>query len=111
MESRIAVAGLKPEEVRSFLSNLQAAIAQHDSRSVCAMAVYPLPTRVPGHVGTTGACRRNYAQIFNERVAKAVRNQTFDTLFANYKGVMVGNEEVWIAGDAGCKRMPGPAGR
>ena len=107
MESRIAVAGLKSEEVRGFLSSLQAGIAQHDSKSICAMAIDPLPTRVPGRVRAVDICRRNYAQIFNVRVVNAVRNQKFERLFANDKGVMLGNGEVWIAGvcrDAGCAK-------
>lgn len=98
MDLRIAVAGLRSQEVRSFLTNLQATVAQHDSRAICAMAAYPLRTRVPGRVTTADICRRNYAQIFNARVVAAIRNQKFETLFANYPGVMVGNGEVWIAG-------------
>jgi len=98
IESRIAVAGLEPGEVRSFLTNLQAGIERHDSEAICAMAGYPLGTRVPGLVRNASACRPNYSRIFNVRVVRAVVNQKFETLFANSKGVMVGHGEIWVSG-------------
>lgn len=62
------------------------------------MAIYPLVTQSLGRVRSAVDCRRNYARIFNPRVAAAVKNQKFESLFANYKGVMVGSGEVWISG-------------
>lgn len=61
------------------------------------MANYPLPTRVQGPVRNAAACRHNFAQILNAHIVKAVENQKFERLFANYKGVMIGNGEVWFS--------------
>ena len=98
VESRIAVAGLTPEEVRSFVARLQTAVVHHDSGTICTMVAYPISTKGPGRIRTASACRQNYARIFNERVTRAVLSQTFEQLFANWQGVMIGNGEVWISG-------------
>jgi hypothetical protein len=94
VEPRIVVAGVKPEEVRTFIRKLQAGVAGSDSNAICSMAAYPLITRVPGRVRSADNCRRNYSRIFNLRVINAIKSQKFASLFANYKGVMVGNGEV-----------------
>lgn len=98
IESRMAVAGLETEEVRSFVGNLQRAVQHGDATTVCGMVAFPIKTKRSGRVRTAGGCQRSDARIFNERVTKAVLSQRFEQLFVNYRGVMIGNGEVWISG-------------
>jgi len=72
-----------------------------------AMVSYPLGTTTSGTVKNMIECRDRYARIFNQKVVDAIDRQRFETLFANYQGVMIGRGEVWISGvcrDKKCER-------
>ena len=108
LESAIEkVAGLKVPEVQQFLKDLKSGIAAKDSKAICAMVSYPLGTTTSGTVKNMIECRDRYARIFNQKVVDAIDRQRFETLFANYQGVMIGRGEVWISGvcrDKKCER-------
>jgi hypothetical protein len=44
------------------------------------------------------ACEKSYDQLFGSRVHDAINKQTFDGLFVNSRGVMIGTGEVWLGG-------------
>jgi hypothetical protein len=37
-----------------------------------------------------------YNRIFNKKVTEAVERQSYDSLFKNWRGVMIGNGEIWF---------------
>ncbi|CAJ0684602.1 hypothetical protein LMG18091_00211 [Ralstonia wenshanensis] len=39
-----------------------------------------------------------YPMIFNPRVKAAIDAQRFEDVFVSYRGIMIGNGEVWISG-------------
>ena len=41
---------------------------------------------------------KRYHEVFNENVIRAVTSQEADALFANWRGVMLGNGQVWFSG-------------
>jgi hypothetical protein len=98
-----AVAGISSAEASRVLRELQAAVAARDALAVAALTECPLI--VNGKRGPTNRDRfvRDFAAIYTAKVRAAVLNQTLVGLFANSKGIMIGNGEVWIAAlcDAG----------
>jgi len=92
-----AVAGISRAEAAEFLARLQAAVRADDAGAVASLTHFPLTVN-----GRTGAATRaefleHYPSIFNARVRSAVLSQTLEGLFANWKGLIVGRGEVWIA--------------
>jgi hypothetical protein len=107
---RLAVAGLEVPETSAFLSTLQAALKSRDRVGVCALVSYPMRTearRPP--IANQAACTKMFDDIFNSRVSAAIERQRLETLFANSRGVMIGDGEVWFSGicsDNACTRKP-----
>ncbi|MGC4081561.1 MAG: hypothetical protein QM736_05445 [Vicinamibacterales bacterium] len=119
------VAGMDPTEVKTFLERLQRHLASNDRPAVCGMVFYPLRvggprTRVTPEgfiqgigtdVRTPDQCNRQFRAIFTSRVVKSVLSARFDTLFANYQGVVIAGHfgegaNVWLSRycDVPCKR-------
>ena len=99
------VAGLDVAEVRQFLRDLKSGIASTNEKAICDMIEYPLRT-TDVSVSNAAACRENFGTILNRKVVAAVSAQSFDELFVNYQGVMIGSGQVWFSGicrDKGCE--------
>jgi hypothetical protein len=96
------------EPYEAFLARLKDAVAAGDRRLVAAMIAYPLETRVAGEPVTLAApddVVQRYDQLFAPPVVAAIGRQSYATLFATAKGVMIGDGEIWfsgICGDAAC---------
>jgi hypothetical protein len=107
---RLQIAGLEVDETRQFLDTLKTRLAATDRAAVCELASYPLRVRSnqsEQKIADKAACRAAYDEIFNARVAGAVKTQVFDELFTNWQGVMIGNGEIWLSGvcvDSACSR-------
>lgn len=48
-------------------------------------------------IRNTSDLKRHFQFIFNSKLKEAVRNQSPNTLFKNWEGLMIGNGEVWFA--------------
>jgi len=89
---------------------LQQGIAAQDRVAVAALMRYPLRVETDGRVreiADADAFQRAYDSIIIPSVASAVAAQSFDTVFANWQGVMIGNGQVWLNGqceDVACTR-------
>ena len=91
------VAGITYTEATEILHKLQVAVGANDAAAVAAVTEFPLT--VTGRPGPTTAAQfiHDYPSIYSERVRAAVLEQTVDGLFANWKGLIIGRGEVWIA--------------
>ncbi len=88
-------------EAARFLSSLQNATETADRRQLLGMIRYPFTI---WKSGKRQRCYRGMAELESDlhrvmtpKVIKAVRAATFDSLFVNYQGVMIGNGEVWFS--------------
>lgn len=89
---------------------LQQAVASDDRAAVAALVRYPLSVEIDGskhEIADAAAFQRDYERIVTAPVARAIASQSFDTVFANWQGVMIGNGQVWLNGkclDPACGR-------
>lgn len=87
-------------EYRAFHNRLVEAVGRDDRAALANMAHYPLRQNHNG-VATEYHSQadfiENYPLIFTEAVRAAVLGQDFAELFANYKGIMYGQGELWAA--------------
>jgi len=92
-----AAAGISSEEAAAFLRQLQGAVTAHDAAAVAALTQFPLT--VNGKPGPKDAAEfaQQFDAIYTARVRAAVLTQSVDTLFANWRGIMIGRGELWIA--------------
>ncbi len=87
------------EPYRTFLADLQRAVAARDRQQIVAMVSYPLRTNLAGHVVKLGPKQllAHFDELLPQKTLDAITSQSFDTLFANSQGVMIGSGEVWFA--------------
>lgn len=86
---------------RQFFDDLKKAVAAGDKEKIAGMVYYPFGARINGKVvkiRDAAHFAAAYDKIFTEKVKKAVTNQTYETVFANWQGVMFGDGEVWFSG-------------
>lgn len=94
----------------TLFNDLQRAVAANDAAAVSALMRYPLLVHVGGkkrHVADAATFKREYSQIITPAIAKAIAAQTFDGLFVNWEGAMIGRGQIWIGGkclDTECTR-------
>lgn len=84
-----------------FFEHLQKAVAADDKAAVAALVDYPFQARINGKaVKLRDAAHfvADYDKIVTAKVKHAVAGQTYETLFANWQGVMIGDGEVWFSG-------------
>lgn len=95
---------------RQFFEQLQKAVGEDDRATVAAMVDYPFQARIDGKaVKLRDAAHfvADYDKIVTTTVKRAIAGQTYETLFANWQGVMIGDGELWFSGvgDAGPIRI------
>jgi len=89
---------------------LQQGVASDDRAAVAALMRYPVRVETAAgkrDIADATAFQRDYAQIITPPVAQAIAAQSFDTVFANQQGVMIGSGQVWLNGtcvDKACSR-------
>jgi hypothetical protein len=86
---------------RTFLGALQAAVAADDRRQVAAMIGYPLKTRLHGqvvHIRTTQQFLGHYEELLPPATRAAIAAQSYQALFVNSQGVMIGSGQLWFSG-------------
>ncbi len=95
---------------RAVFDELQRAVAAKDAAAVAALVDYPLAATVDGKktkIEDAPAFVAEYEKIVTPAIADAVVKQKYSDLFVNYKGVMIGNGQVWLNGvckDRACKQ-------
>jgi hypothetical protein len=112
---RFAVAGIGADsEVVAFLRDLQAAVRSSDSQAVARLVKYPLTVNDSAKhtvIKTEHEFMARYHQIVTVPVREAVLAQVPESLFANWRGIMIGRGQVWFGMNclttkpADCKRL------
>lgn len=85
----------------TFFDNLKKAVAAGDKAAVAAMIEYPFQVRIGGKslkIRDAAHFIADYDQVITAKVKHALQGQTYETLFANWQGVMVGEGEIWFSG-------------
>lgn len=91
-----------------FFDALQKAVAADDRQAVAAMVDYPFRTRIDGKAVTikdAAGFVASYDRIITARVRRAVADQSYATLFANWQGVSIGDGEIWFSMVGGTKAV------
>jgi hypothetical protein len=97
---------------RAFLRALQTAVAADDRKQVAAMVSYPLRAKLHGHalsIHTTQQFLSHYDELLPRATRTLIAAQTYEALFVNAQGVMIGSGQVWFSGvcnDELCSRRP-----
>ncbi len=89
---------------RAFLRDLQAAVAADQRSRVAAMVSYPLKARIHGHVvriGTTQQFFGHYDELLPQATRAQIAAQSYEGLFVNSQGVMIGSGQLWFSGVCG----------
>ena len=101
VRQRLPVAAIdNPYRMRLFLIRLQERLSAGDRDALVDMvhlpfSVYEKGTRIR-RFETRESLRASFEQLFTERVRRAIRQASFEHLFVNYKGVMIGRGEIWM---------------
>lgn len=80
---------------------LQSAVASEDAEAVAEYIPFDTPINIDGDEVTYSSPDEfvaAYADIVTPEVVDAIESQTYETLFVNQQGVMIGNGEVWLGG-------------
>jgi hypothetical protein len=95
----VHVAAMNLDEAEAFYASLQAKAAKDDAKALSAMVHYPLNACIHKKnvkIASQKAFMSHYKELFNVRVKSKLKTQSFDDLFANDEGVMVGDGEIWF---------------
>jgi hypothetical protein len=82
---------------------LKTAVAKDDKDQAAACALFPIRVnngKKSLQIKTKAEFVKQYDQIFTVDVRKALAAQDADKMFANWKGVMAGNGEIWFGATA-----------
>jgi len=85
----------------AFFDTMKKSVAAGDKAAVAAMIEYPFQARIGGKslkIRDAAHFIADYDQIITAKVKHALQTQTYETLFANWQGVMVGDGEIWFSG-------------
>jgi hypothetical protein len=101
LENPFAVAGIQDVEYFSqFFYAFQSLVdSEFTAEDISFAFIYPLTVKTENgtvEINNEADLDANIDAIFTDNVINAVKAQSFDMLFANYQGVMVGNGQVWF---------------
>jgi hypothetical protein len=86
---------------KAVIESLQQAVAAGDSAAVAALVSYPIDVQINGRKTTLNnekAFIADYDKFMTPAIAKAITDTRYADVLVNWKGVMLGNGEVWING-------------
>ena len=87
------------EPYRAFLVDLKAKAADGDMKELAKLVSYPFKTKIDDKETTIEnekAMAKMAGDVFTPSVLAAIKAQTYETLFANQMGVMIGSGDVWF---------------
>lgn len=97
-------------KVQQLLTQLQQAVAKHDTAAVANLVHYPIkvnPGKKPFTIKNEKAFIKDYDGIITHDIQDVILKQKYENLFVNSQGAMIGDGEVWITGfclDKSCKQ-------
>ncbi|MEM9947576.1 MAG: hypothetical protein AAF810_16180 [Cyanobacteria bacterium P01_D01_bin.36] len=98
---RLEMAGIAdPQEAKDFLAQMSTAAAKGDRDAIAGLIRYPFTTYDTGNVqkeyGSPPAFLADFDEIVTDNVLAVMQNASYDDLFVNYQGAMIGNGAVWF---------------
>ncbi len=107
--NRYEVAGIDdPQGFETAFRDLQALVAKDDRAAVAGYVSYPIQANIDGKrvkIASEADFLKNYDKIMTATVKAALLAQKVEETFVNYKGVMVGQGELWITMLSGTKQL------
>ena len=98
--NRYEVAGISdPAEFEQTFTIVQELVSRDDKEKVAEYVLYPLNVNhnsVTRVIHTKQEFIKEYDTIMTNEVKQALLHQNVKDTFVNYKGVMVGNGEIWF---------------
>lgn len=88
-------------EYVTFFYELQKHVEEGDKSAVTSMVSYPILVKIQGKkkkISSQKELLKNYDLIFKPEIKEKIKEQKLQALFANYKGIMIGNGEIWFGG-------------
>jgi hypothetical protein len=91
---------LSPSD-KVYFKQIQKAVLTVDAKWLSqAFFNHPFIVYLPeGHIKlqSEGDLKKHFKAIFNTKLKEVVRNQSPDSLFKNWQGVMIGDGEIWFS--------------
>ena len=87
--------------VENFFKKLQTAVAADDRNHVARMVSFPIKISSGGKKITLrnrAELLKYYDAAFDSNVKNAIAKQQFHELFCNWRGIMIGDGEIWFEG-------------
>jgi hypothetical protein len=101
----LKIAGLKENEeteVKLFLEVIQKSVRKNDVFALSKIVRYPITLKTPQgkniKVLNPKEFVANYPRVISANWNKAVLRQTYEKLFENWQGIMIGRGEIWFSG-------------
>lgn len=88
------------ERFEVFFTELQQAVADDDEAGLAEMVAYPISVNIEGastEIADEAAFASNFDEIVTADIKDAVTSQSYEDLFANWQGIMIGDGEVWFS--------------
>ncbi len=101
VDSRLDTLFGEHESYRNFLQDLQAAVRANARERIAAMVSYPLKTHIEGRevsVRTPREFMQRFDALLPPATQTVIAQQSYESLFANSEGVMIGRGELWFSG-------------
>jgi hypothetical protein len=101
MDARLDLLFGEHDPYRAFLRELQAAVAADERTRVAAMVSYPLKATIHGQVVRLGSARQflaHYDELLPQTTRALIAAQSYEALFVNSQGVMIGSGQLWFSG-------------
>jgi hypothetical protein len=99
--NKFYVAGFdRDEDAINFFRKLQAAVAANDRARVASMIDYPVNVSIGSRrvrLRRKADLLRRYEAVFNRNVKDALAQQQASELSPSWRGVMIGNGQIWFA--------------
>jgi hypothetical protein len=86
---------------RAAFDAIQKAVADDDKAGFAGWVSYPITVTADGEEMSISEAAQfvgHYDNILTDEIKTAINDQTWANLFANYRGVMFGNGQVWLNG-------------
>lgn len=100
LNAQFSAAGIDdPKLVFAFLSDLQKAVATDDAAMVATLASFPVDVFIRKQrrrVRSSAAFQKLYPQIFTPCLKRVIAAARREDLFANWRGVMLGQGAIWF---------------
>jgi hypothetical protein len=83
-----------------LMTTLQQDVTTRDAAGVATLLRYPFNSTINGKevsMKIPSDFIQNYDSIVTPSLAEVIKKQRYEDLFVNFKGVMFGNGELWIA--------------